>query len=235
MSFVAQSAGEVRSHAERGNEGKAMLGRQDGDQPALPAESDAHDTTHLDAIDIEGNMVAATPSGGWIPSSPVIAGLGFPLGTRGQMFYLNPARPNALEPRKRPRATLTPTLVTRQGKPYLAFGTPGGDCQDQWTLQFFLNYVEFGMDLQEALDAPSVHSEHFPSSFYPRRAHPGRLVVEGRVPKEVLSGLERRGHEIIVTGEWANGKVLAIRYDSDHGVILGAASPKNRIGYAFGW
>jgi gamma-glutamyltranspeptidase/glutathione hydrolase len=92
------------------------------------------DTTHLDAIDREGNMVAATPSGGWIPSSPVIAGLGFPLGTRGQMFYLNPERPNALAPRKRPRATLTPSLVTRDGEPWMVFGTPGGDCQDQWTV-----------------------------------------------------------------------------------------------------
>ncbi|MFB3120521.1 MAG: gamma-glutamyltransferase family protein, partial [Stenotrophomonas maltophilia] len=116
------------------------------------------DTTHLDAMDREGNMVAATPSGGWLGTSPIIKGLGFPLGTRGQMFYLNPDRPNALAPHKRPRATLTPTLVTKGGRPYLAFGTPGGDAQEQWTLQFFLNYVEFGMNLQEALDAPTVHS-----------------------------------------------------------------------------
>ena len=141
-------------------------------------------------------MVAATPSGGWIGSSPVIAGLGFPLGTRGQMFYLNPGRPNALQPRKRPRATLTPTIVTRAGAPFLAFGTPGGDGQDQWTLQFFLNYVEFGLDLQQALDAPTVHTTHFPSSFYPRNAHPGRVEAESRIPEETLAELRRRGHDV---------------------------------------
>ena len=118
----------------------------------------------------KGNMVSATPSGGWFRSSPVIKGLGFCLGTRGQMFYLNPQRPNALAPHKRPRATLTPSLVTKDGEPFMALGTPGGDNQDQWTLQFFLNYIDFGMNIQEALDAPSVHSVHFPSSFYPRPA-----------------------------------------------------------------
>jgi len=193
------------------------------------------DTTHLDAVDREGNMVAATPSGGWLGSSPVIKGLGFPLGTRGQMFYLNPQRPNALAPHKRPRATLTPSLVTRDGQPYMVFGTPGGDSQDQWTLQFFLNYVEFGMSLQEALDAPSVHSVHFPSSFYPREAYPGRLVAEGRIPEQVIAELERRGHEVIRTGDWVNGKVMGIRYDGDRGVIAGAVSPKGIIGYALGW
>ena len=149
--------------------GRAGDAEDDPGRPTSPTDSPhLGDTTHLDAVDAEGNMVAATPSGGWIGSSPVIAGLGFPLGTRGQMFYLNPRRPNALQPRKRPRATLTPTIVTRDGAPFLAFGTPGGDGQDQWTLQFFLNYVEFGMDLQQALDAPTVHTTHFPSSFYPR-------------------------------------------------------------------
>ena len=193
------------------------------------------DTTHLDAVDREGNMVAATPSGGWLGTSPVIRGLGFPLGTRGQMFYLNPARPNALAPRKRPRATLTPSLVTRNGKPYMVFGTPGGDGQDQWTLQFFLNCVHFGMNLQEALDAPTVHSVHFPSSFYPREAYPGRLVAEGRIAGEVLAELERRGHEVEVTGDWVNGKPMGIRYGGPGGVIAGAVSPKGIIGHALGW
>ena len=150
------------------------------------------DTTHLDAVDREGNMVAATPSGGWLGTSPVIPGLGLCMGTRGQMFYLNPERPNALAPRKRPRATLTPSLVTRGGEPFMVFGTPGGDGQEQWTLQFFLNYVEFGMNMQEALDAPSVHSVHFPSSFYPREAYPGRVFAESRIPSEVIGELERR-------------------------------------------
>ena len=193
------------------------------------------DTTHLDAVDCKGNMVAATPSGGWIGTSPVVKDLGFPLGTRGQMFYLNPQRPNALAPRKRPRATLTPSLVTRDGEPFMVFGTPGGDCQDQWTLQFFLNYVDFGMNIQEALDAPTVHSAHFPSSFYPREAYPGRMMAEGRIPREVIVELERRGHEVVVTDGWVNGKVMGIHYDKARGVILGGVAPKGNIGYALGW
>ena len=190
------------------------------------------DTTHLDAMDAEGNMVAATPSGGWLGTSPVIKGLGFPLGTRGQMFYLNSDRPNALQPRKRPRATLTPTMVTRDGAPFMAFGTPGGDSQEQWTLQFFLNHIDFGMNLQEALDAPTVHSTHFPSSFYPRAAFPARVVAESRIPADVRNELQRRGHEIELVGDWANGKVMGIRWHADKGVIAGAASAKNTIGYA---
>ncbi|MDW8366372.1 MAG: gamma-glutamyltransferase family protein [Abditibacteriales bacterium] len=194
----------------------------------------ANDTTHCDAIDQWGNMVAATPSGGWVQSSPVIPGLGFCLGTRGQMFYLNPKRPNALQPGKRPRTTLTPSLVTKNGQPAMVFGTPGGDQQDQWTLQFFLNVVEFGMDLQEAIDAPTVHTTHFPSSFYPRSAQPGRVVVEGRIPEQVRKELERRGHEVQVAGDWSNGRVLAIRINP-HGVREGAASPRARVAYAIGW
>ena len=199
------------------------------------AGGQASDTTQLEAVDRYGNLVAATPSGGWLGSSPVIPGLGFPLGTRGQMFYLNAGRPNALAPRKRPRATLTPTLVTRGGEPLMVFGTPGGDSQDQWTLQFFLNVVDFGMSLQEALDAPTVHSLHFPSSFYPRDAHPGRLAIEGRIPRAVIVELRRRGHEVVVDGGWEHGKVMGIQYDKARGVILGAASAKGNVGYAFGW
>ena len=131
------------------------------------------DTTHLDAMDAEGNMVAATPSGGWLGTSPVIKGLGFPLGTRGQMFYLNPDRPNALQPRKRPRATLTPTMVTRNGEPYMAFGTPGGDSQEQWTLQFFLNHIDFGMNLAGSPRRP--HS--------PLNALPVVLLPASRIPR----------------------------------------------------
>ena len=193
------------------------------------------DTTHLDAVDREGNMVACTPSGGWIGTSPVIAGLGFPIGTRGQMFYLNPERPNALAPRKRPRATLTPSMVTRRGEPFMVFGTPGGDIQEQITLQFFLNYVEFDMNIQEALEAPTVRSLHFPSSFYPRTAYPGRIIAESRIQGEVLAELDRRGHEVEMTDAWSGGKVMAIHYNKSSGVIAGAASPRGSIGYAIGW
>ena len=140
-----------------------------------------------------GNMMAATCSGGWIPSSPVVPGLGFPMGTRGQMFCLDPHQASVVGPRKRPRTTLTPSLVLKDGKPYMVFGTPGGDQQDQWTLQFFLNYVDFGMNLQEAIDAPNFHSDHFPSSFYPRDANAGELVVEGRIPEATRKELEARG------------------------------------------
>jgi gamma-glutamyltranspeptidase/glutathione hydrolase len=151
------------------------------------------------------------------------------------MFYLNPRRPNALAPRKRPRATLTPSLVTKEGEPFMVFGTPGGDCQDQWMLQFFLNYVDFGMNLQQALDAPTVDSDHFPSSFYPREAYPGRMHAEGRMPRDVIAELERRGHDVVVDDDWGHDKVMGIRYDIERGVIQGGVSPRGIIGYALGW
>jgi gamma-glutamyltranspeptidase/glutathione hydrolase len=228
--FPAYATRKVR------DDNRAALGI---DQPLFrdlsSADPHASDTTHLDTADAEGNMVSATPSGGWLMSSPVIPGLGFPLGTRGQMFYLNPNRPNALAPGKRPRCTLTPSLVTRNGEPVMVFGTPGGDNQDQWTLQFFLNHVEFGMDPQEAIDAPTVHSAHFPSSFYPRNAYPGRLVAEARIGRKVLDALRDRGHGVVTAGPWSNGKVTAIRVDRDRGVISAAASPRGNLAYALAW
>jgi gamma-glutamyltranspeptidase / glutathione hydrolase len=129
---------------------------------------------------------------------------------------------------------LTPSLAMRDGRPHMVFGTPGGDQQDQWTLQFFLNVVDFGMDLQEAIDAPSFHTQHFPSSFYPHGAHPKRLIVEGRLPSEVRRALEELGHEVVVTDDWANGQVCAVRFDPDTGLIEGAASPRHMSAYAIG-
>ncbi|HZC41899.1 MAG TPA: gamma-glutamyltransferase family protein, partial [Streptosporangiaceae bacterium] len=152
------------------------------------------DTCHLDIADRWGNVVTATPSGGWLHSSPVIPGLGFCLGTRGQMFSLTPGLANSLAPGKRPRTTLSPTMVLRGSEPYLAFGTPGGDQQDQWTLGFFLNHLHFGMNLQEAIDAPGFHTRHFPSSFYPRESAPRTLDIEERAGHQVISELEGRGH-----------------------------------------
>ena len=178
-------------------------------------------------------MLSATPSGGWLMSSPVIPRLGFPLGTRGQMFFLDPRRPNALQPGKRPRTTLTPSLAMRDGLPFMAFGTPGGDMQDQWTLQFFLNVVDFGMNLQEAVDAPTFHTSHFPSSFYPRTMYPKRCVVEDRIPDSIREELLRRGHDLVVNGPWSHGRVLGIRIRD--GRIEGAASPRMETGYAAGW
>jgi gamma-glutamyltranspeptidase/glutathione hydrolase len=204
--------------------------------PATHADGYVGDTTHFDAVDAEGNMIAGTISGAWIPSSPVIPGLGFPLGQRGQMFSLDPEHPNSLRPGKRPRTTLTPSLAYRDGQPWLAFGTPGGDQQDQWTLQFFLNLVDFGMDMQAALDAPTFHSLHFPSSFYPRAQHPGRLVVEGRIPRETRAALEARGHEVVVIGDWEQGgRVMGVQRDAATGFLTGAASPRNETAYTIGW
>lgn len=193
-----------------------------------------HDTTHLEVIDREGNMVSSTPSGGWIQTSPVIEGLGFCLGTRGQMFYLDPRRPNALAPHKRPRATLTPTLVTRKGEPYLTLGTPGGDGQDQWTLQCLVNYVDLGMDLQAALDAPHYDSAHFPSSFYPRAAQPGRITLDNRLPDKVVNALRDRGHKI-ARGGYEGLKMMAIRIDRERGTIVGGVASAPTTAQAVGW
>jgi gamma-glutamyltranspeptidase/glutathione hydrolase len=191
------------------------------------------DTTHVDAVDRWGNLFSATPSGGWIGSSPVVEGLGFPLGTRGQMFYLDERHANALVPHKRPRTTLTPSLALRDGEPWLAFGTPGGDQQDQWTLQFFLNVVDFGMELQEALDAPTVHTTHFPGSFYPHQAHPGGVRAEARIATDVLDDLKGRGHDVGIDGPWSHGQVSAVARERN-GVLSGAASPRGRVAYVMG-
>jgi gamma-glutamyltranspeptidase/glutathione hydrolase len=191
------------------------------------------DTTHVDAVDRWGNLFAATPSGGWIGSSPVVEGLGFPLGTRGQMFYLDQRHANSLVPGKRPRTTLSPSMALRDGQGWLAFGTPGGDQQDQWSLQFFLNVVDFGMDLQEALDAPSVQSTHFPGSFYPHAASPGGVRIESRIPAEVRDELAHRGHKVEIDGAWSHGQVTAVAREAN-GVVSGAASPRGRVAYVMG-
>ncbi|PYV07503.1 MAG: hypothetical protein DMG07_28655 [Acidobacteria bacterium] len=192
-------------------------------------------TTGTRAVDAQGNMFSATPSGGWLPTSPLIEGLGFPLGTRGEMFWLDPGRPNCLAPGKRPRTTLTPSLALKDGKPYMVWGTPGGDSQDQWTLQFFLNVIDFGMNLQEAIDAPNFTSAHFPSSFYPREAKPGELSIEARIDPSVWEDLQERGHVIRVSGPWSGGEVTAIQYQYGRKLILGAASPRRDKAYALGW
>jgi len=167
------------------------------------------DTVHFDIVDQAGNMVSATPSGGWLHSSPVIPELGFCLGTRAQMFWLEEGHPAALAPGKRPRTTLSPTLALRDGEPYVGWGSPGGDGQDQWITQFLMRHVHAGMNLQESIDAPAWHSEHFPSSFWPRTARPGVLVVEGRVPKKTIAELERRGHIVEVGPDWSEGRLTA--------------------------
>jgi len=190
------------------------------------------DTVHFDIVDQAGNMISATPSGGWLHSSPVIPELGFCLGTRAQMFWLEEGHPAALAPGKRPRTTLSPTLALRDGEPYLAFGTPGGDQQDQWTLAFFLNHVNFGMNLQQAIDFPAFHSAHMPSSFYPRHAYPGRLDVESRVGDDVVAELRRRGHEVHVQPPWSLGRISAVARRG--GMLYAAANARGMQGYAVG-
>ena len=193
-------------------------------------------TTGTRAVDEEGNMFSATPSGGWLYSSPVIPGLGFCLSTRGQIFWLDDAdHPNALRPRKRPRTTLSPSLVMKGNRPCMVFGTPGVDNQDQWTLQFFLNMVDYGMDVQDAIDAPSFHSTHFPSSFYPRKANPGELVIEARVPSAVCDDLRARGHAVKVVPGWTLNFTTAVVFDPDRRLIEGGASSRGERNYALGW
>jgi gamma-glutamyltranspeptidase / glutathione hydrolase len=191
------------------------------------------DTCHIDVADRFGNLVSATPSGGWLQSSPVIPSVGFPLSTRSQMFVLDESLPSALAPRKRPRTTLTPSLALRDGAPYMAFGTPGGDQQDQWSLHFLLAHVHFGLNLQAAIEAPSFHTTHFPSSFYPRAAFPGRVHLEGRFAAQVIAELRCRGHDLVVEGEWALGRMSAVTRAPD-GVLRGAANPRGMQGYAVG-
>ncbi len=190
------------------------------------------DTCHIDVIDRDGNMVSATPSGGWLQSSPVIPELGFPMGTRGQMFWLKPDLPNSLAPGKRPRTTLSPSFALRGGKAWMAFGTPGGDQQDQWSLLFFLRMIHHNMNVQEAIDAPSFHSEHWPSSFWPRIARPGKLVLEGRYDDAVLHELTRRGHKAEKGDDWTEGRLSGARVED--GQFRAGANPRGVQGYAVG-
>ncbi len=195
-------------------------------------DTDAKDTTHLDAVDKEGNMVSATQSGAWIQSSPVIEGLGFPLGTRMQVFYLDEKRNNCLQPGKRPRTTLSPSLVLRNNKPYLAFGTLGGELQDQLNLQFLFNFAVFEMNLQKALDEPTFYSQHFPNSFYPRDSYPKRVVLEDRISGNVIDELAKRGHDVKSVSGWSNGRVSAVHKNN---ILMAGASPRKLTAYALAW
>lgn len=191
------------------------------------------DTVHIDVIDQEGNMVSVTPSGGWLQSSPTIPGLGFCLNSRAQMYWLESGLPTSLEPGKRPRTTLTPSLALQDGVPQLVFGTPGGDQQDQWQLVFFLRYVHHRMNLQEAIDAPLFHSTHFPSSFYPRSREPGAIMAEQSFNPDVLDDLRARGHLVTEAEPWTVGRLTAARRDPD-GLLRAAATPRLMQAYAVG-
>jgi gamma-glutamyltranspeptidase/glutathione hydrolase len=192
------------------------------------------DTCHVDVVDRWGNMISATPSGGWLQSSPTIPELGFCLGSRMQMFWLEEGLASSLAPGRRPRTTLTPTLVYRDSEPVMACGSPGGDQQDQWQLLFLLRTLAGGQSLQAAIDAPAFHTTSFPSSFWPRVTEPAGLVVEGRVPEEVRADLAARGHDVTVAGPWSLGRLCAVARDPATGVLSAGANPRGMQGYAVG-
>lgn len=192
------------------------------------------DTCHLDVIDRWGNIVSATPSGGWLQSSPTVPSLGFCLGTRLQMTWLEPGHPSSLVPGRRPRTTLTPTLVLKDGAPEFAIGSPGGDQQDQWQLLALLRIIVGGYSPQQAIDAPALHTTSLPESFWPRTWTPAGAVVEDRLGETLIAGLERRGHAVTRAGDWSLGRVSAVGRDSATGTLWSAANPRGMQGYAAG-
>ncbi|WP_299196817.1 gamma-glutamyltransferase family protein [uncultured Tateyamaria sp.] len=190
------------------------------------------DTVHLDIIDRWGNMVAATPSGGWLQSNPVVPGLGFPLNSRAQMYWLEKGLPTSLVPKSRPRTTLTPSYAEKDGV-QLVFGTPGGDQQDQWQLVWFLRFVHFGMGLQECMDQPLFHSMHFQGSFFPREVKTGEMMIERNVGDDVIDDLRTRGHKVTVAEPWTVGRLTAALRQPD-GTLRAAATPRLMQAYAVG-
>jgi gamma-glutamyltranspeptidase/glutathione hydrolase len=207
-----------------------------GEPTTSPLGMVAGDTCHIDIIDRWGNMVSATPSGGWLQSSPVIPELGFCLGTRLQISWLDEKAQSSLAPGKRPRSTLSPTLALKDGEPWMAFGTPGGDGQDQWSAQLLLHHIHHGMNLQEAIDCPEFNNAHAPSSFYPRAADPGALTLEGRFPEKTARVLAERGHRVRLGETWSGGRLTACaREQTEDGIVLKAgANPRGMQTYALG-
>ncbi|MFC0680660.1 gamma-glutamyltransferase family protein [Lysobacter korlensis] len=191
------------------------------------------DTCHLDIVDRHGNMISVTPSGGWLQSSPYIPELGFALGSRLQMMWLDEGLPSSLAPGRRPRTTLSPTLVERAGVAVLSVGTPGGDSQDQWQLPFLLRVLAGGLELQQAIDAPSLHSTNAPESFWPRERIPAGVVAEESLGGELLAELLVRGHDVTLSSDWTLGRLSAVSRDAD-GRLRAAANPRGMQGYAVG-
>lgn len=203
-------------------------------EPTVSRSGDTRgDTCHIDVVDRWGNMVAATPSGGWLQSSPAIEELGFCLGTRLQMNWLNPAAPSALRPGRRPRTTLTPTVLLSGGKAVAALGSPGGDQQEQWQLMYLLRTIVGRYTPQQAIDAPSLHTTSLAGSFWPRTWEPGGAVVEDRMGEDVIAGLEQRGHVVTKAGDWSLGRLCTVGINDD-GSYYAAANPRGAQGYAAG-
>lgn len=234
---------ELPGAAQRMARVLAMAGAQKslgagGGEPTFAVLPDAWhgvewgDTVHIEIADRWGNLISATPSGGWLQGSPVVPGLGFPISTRGQMCWLEPGHPSSLRAGMRPRTTLSPTLVTRDGQAWLGIGTPGGDQQDQWSLITFLRILHHRMNLQQAIDAPMLTSRHFPQSFHPRPCEPGRLLVEDRFPQATIDELRLRGHRLDVEGPWSLGRVCAVARSRE--LMRAGASARQMQGYAIG-
>jgi gamma-glutamyltranspeptidase / glutathione hydrolase len=232
VGWPAAAAGAGLGAPTAGGLGEPTTGGVGGGRPRVVTG----DTCHVDAVDRWGNMVSATPSGGWLQSSPVIPALGFCLGTRLQMCWLEDGLPASLAPLKRPRSTLSPSLAFRDGAPYLAFGTPGGDQQDQWSLLLLVHHMHHGMNLQQAIDCPAFHTEHLPSSFYPRAMRPGVVVLEGGFPEATRVELARRGHRLALGEDWSEGRLSACaREATPEGMtVKAAANPRGMQGYAVG-
>jgi len=205
-----------------------------GDPGVLPTGETRGDTCHIDVVDRWGNLISATPSGGWLQSSPHIPALGFCLGSRMQMAWLDPASPSVLRPGRRPRTTLTPTLLLRDGVPVTALGTPGGDQQDQWQLVYLLRTLVGGYTAQQAIDAPTLHTTAMAGSFWPRTWTPAGAVVEDRLGEEVIAGLTARGHAITRAGDWTLGRLSSVSRDPRTGELSAAANPRGGQGYAVG-
>ena len=217
------------------NEGRARVSTAGLGEPTVSRTGVTRgDTCHLDVVDRHGNLVSVTPSGGWLQSSPTIPELGFCLGSRLQMTWLDAASPSALTPGRRPRTTLSPTLLLRDGVPVETLGTPGGDQQDQWQLVYLLRRLVGGYEPQQAIDAPMFHTASHVSSFEPRTWSPGELVIEGRVGADVLAELTARGHRVTVDGDWSLGRLSMVGRDPATGVLFAAANPRMAQGYAAG-
>ena len=191
------------------------------------------DTVHIDVVDRWGNMISATPSGGWLQSSPVIPGLGVPLNSRAQMFWLQEGLATSLSPGHRPRTTLTPSMAEHDEGTRMAFGTPGGDQQDQWQLIFLMRLLHQGLDLQAAIDAPLFHTAHLQASFYPRNFRAGHLTIEPSAGMDAIAALRDRGHNVEVSEPWAIGRLTAVSR-APSGLMRAAATPRLMQAYAIG-
>ena len=207
---------------------------REGEPSLNAAGAQRGDTVQVSAVDRWGNMVSATPSGGWFQSSPVIPELGFSLTTRGQMFWLQEGLASSMRPGVRPRTTLTPTTVFKDGVAYLALGTPGGDQQEQWQLQFLLRLIHGGYGIQQAIDAPAFHTDHLLSSFWPREVGLGSLTVEARFGDMAINALRSRGHEVTVGDPWSEGRLTVVgrQMDGDDQLVLAGSNPRGMQGYA---